>query len=137
MVSVGYLVDTDWVIHYFKGKRPIVARLQELRRAGLAISVVTLAELYEGVYGEQNPERREEAIRDLLRWVTVLDVDEEICRLFGRERHRLRQTGNLIGDLDFLIGATALQHNLTLLSNNQNHFNRLSGLQIESLSPDG
>ena len=63
----------------------------------------------------------------------VVDLDEEICRIFGRERGRLRSDGNLIGDMDLLIGATALRHGLTLLSNNRRHFERIEGLAIESV----
>jgi len=39
----------------------------------------------------------------------------------------------IIGDMDLLIGATALQHNLTVLTNNRRHFERIEGLRIESL----
>jgi predicted nucleic acid-binding protein len=35
-------------------------------------------------------------------------------------------------DLDLLIGATALHHNLTLLSSNRRHFKPLEGIRIES-----
>ena len=52
---------------------------------------------------------------------------------FGKERNRLRQEGNLPGDTDLLIGATAVRHNLTMLTNNRRHFDRIQGLRIESL----
>jgi tRNA(fMet)-specific endonuclease VapC len=39
----------------------------------------------------------------------------------------------IIGDMDLLIAATALQHGLTLLTNNRSHFERLEGLTIASL----
>lgn len=48
------------------------------------------------------------------------------------ERARLRAMGTLIQDMDLLIGATALHHNLTLLTNNRRHFGRLPGLNIIS-----
>jgi hypothetical protein len=47
---VRYLVDTDWVIHYLNGRADIVTRIQELSPLGIAMSVISLAELYEGVY---------------------------------------------------------------------------------------
>ena len=65
--------------------------------------------------------------------VYLLEVDEQICRIFGRERSRLRADGNLIGDMDLLIASTALRHGLTLLSNNRRHFERIEGLAIESV----
>jgi tRNA(fMet)-specific endonuclease VapC len=133
-VSLHYLVDTDWVVHYLKGRQPFVERLQTLRSQGLAISVITLGELYEGVYGATEPEKKEQGLKDFLQGVIVLGLDEETCRIFGQERRRLRRAGNLPGDMDLFIGATALRYNLTVLTNNRNHFERIEGLRVESLS---
>ena len=66
----------------------------------------------------------------------LIDFDEETCRLFGKERSRLRQAGSLPGDMDLLIGATALRHGLTMLTNNSHHFRRIAGLRIESLASE-
>ena len=49
-----YLVDTDWVIHYLNGDHSIRERLDEVRHEGVAVSIVTLAEVYEGV--SQSPD---------------------------------------------------------------------------------
>ena len=132
-MTVRYLVDTDWVIHYLKGRRPFVERLRVLEEQGLAISVINLGELYEGVYGATEPEKREQGLKDFLQGVTVLGLDEETCRIFGQERQRLRRAGNLPGDMDLFIGATALRHNLIVLTNNRSHFERIESLRIESL----
>ena len=63
----------------------------------------------------------------------MINLDFPICRIFGAERSRLRAMGTLIPDMDLLIGATALRHGLTLLSNNRRHFGRLPGLNIVSV----
>jgi hypothetical protein len=47
---IQYLIDTDWVIHYLHGHTAIVEWLDELQPQGLVLSIVSLAELYEGVY---------------------------------------------------------------------------------------
>lgn len=112
-MSPKYLIDTDWAISYFKGRPAIVKRLSALEDESVAISVVTLAELYDGLYGSRAPRKREQDLKNFLPWVPVLGLDEETCRLFGRERSRLRQVGRLPGDMDLLIGATALRHGLT------------------------
>ena len=65
--------------------------------------------------------------------VSVLGIDEEVTRIFGRERGRLRRLGRTVGDLDLLIAATALRYDLTLLSNNRRHFELIENLQIFSL----
>ena len=54
-MTAKYLVDTDWAIHYFNGHTAITQRLQALQPAGLALSVVSLAELYEACSTRQRP----------------------------------------------------------------------------------
>jgi len=132
-MTVRYLIDTDWAIHYLNGSPPIVKRLNQLSDQGLALSLLSLAELYEGVFYSTNPERNDSNLHDFLRGITLIGIDEETCRIFGRERGRLRKTGKTIGDMDILIGATAVQFNLTLLTNNRRHFEAIERLPIESL----
>ena len=128
-----YLVDTDWVISRQRGIGPIVRRLNGLLSAGVGMSIISLAELYDGILRSPDPYGDERALRDLLAaGIDIVDVDAEICRIFARERGRLRVAGMLIPDFDLLIGATALRYNLTLLSNNRRHFERLMGLRIIS-----
>lgn len=127
------LIDTDWAIHYLNDHPGVIQRLGELQDDGLALSIISLAELDEGVCYSRDPEGDERALQDFLRGVTVLGIDEAICQIFGRERGRLCAAGMLVGDFDLLIGATALRHNLTLLTNNRRHFERIEGLRIESL----
>lgn len=131
-MTVRYLVDTDWVIHYVNGHVDIVQRLTNLQAAGLGLSVISLAELYEGVYYSRDPAESEKGLDHFLRVVSLVDLDAETARLFGRERGRLRATGRTVADLDLLIGATALRHDLTLLTNNRRHFEVIEGLRIES-----
>jgi tRNA(fMet)-specific endonuclease VapC len=130
---VPFLVDTDWIIHFFNGRSEIIAKLRELSVEGVAMSVVSLADLYEGIYYSRNPGNDEAVLRDFVRTVSVLGIDEEVTRIFGRERGRLRKLGRTVGDLDLLIAATALRHDLTLLSNNRRHFELVEKLQIFSL----
>ncbi len=127
-----YLIDTDWVIHYLNGQRDIVRCLDELWSKGLGLSIISLAELYEGVYYSRDVAQSEHAIGDFLRTVSLLSLDEEICRLFGRERGRLRAAKKAIGDFDLLIGVTAIRHGLVLLTNNRRHFEIIDGLQMRS-----
>jgi tRNA(fMet)-specific endonuclease VapC len=130
---VRYLVDTDWVIHYLNGHPEIVARIQTLSPQGIGLSVISLAELYEGVFYSRDPRKSEKALQDFLRGIELLGVDEETTRVFGRERGRLRAEGKTVGDFDLLIGATALHRELTVLTNNRRHFELIANLQIVSV----
>jgi predicted nucleic acid-binding protein len=49
---------------------------------------------------------------------------------FGRIRGQLRRDGNLVGDMDLLIASTAIAHDLTLVTRNRRHFERIPGLEL-------
>ncbi|MBI5373877.1 MAG: type II toxin-antitoxin system VapC family toxin [Candidatus Schekmanbacteria bacterium] len=131
-MKLAYLIDTDWIIHYLNGNEGIVGNLKELKIEGLSISVVSLAEVYEGIYYSTNPIDNEKGLNDFLTRVSILGIDNEICKVFGKERGRLRKTKNLIDDFDLLIASTCLCHKLTLLTNNRKHFEKIDGLKIIS-----
>lgn len=131
--TMEYLVDTDWVIDYLDHADRTVRRMEELLAAGIGLSIVSLAELYEGLVGSNDPENDEAALRLFLEAVDIVPLGDAACRVFGEERARLRSQGNIIGDMDILIGATAISYNLTLLTNNRKDFERLENLTIESI----
>ena len=128
-----YLLDSDWVIDYQHQIPRTVRMLDELLPQGVGLSIVSLAELYEGQLNSTDPQAQERALLTFLTGIRIVPLDAAVCRLFARERRRLRAEGNLIGDLDTLIGCTALRHGLTLLTNNHRHFGRLQGLNIISV----
>lgn len=132
-MNARYLVDTDWAINHLNGQERTRQRLEELAASGLAFSIISLAEAYEGIYYSKDPRGNERALVEFLQDVTIIGIDEETSRLFGRERGRLRAEGKRVADFDLMIGVTARQHNLTLLTNNRRHFENIEGLRIESL----
>ena len=133
---MNYLVDTDWVVDYLKGRPPIVTRLSVLALDGLAVSLITYGEIYEGIYYGRNSAQHEAGFRNFLRGVVLLPLDQAIMRRFARVRGELRSRGQLIGDPDLLIAATALHFDLTLLTHNVRHFGRIAGLRVEGNTPD-
>ncbi len=126
-------MDSDWAIDYLHKADRTVNRLEELLPGGVGLSVVSLAELYDGLAGSNNPDADAESLRLFLEAVEVVPLDDAACRVFGIERARLREEGNIIGDMDILIGATAISNNLALLTNNRRHFERMEGLSIVSV----
>lgn len=129
-----YLIDTDWIINHLKGESKVVKKLEELAPEGVAISMISLAELYEGVYYSRDPAKSQELLDEFLAPdLKILNVDEEICKVFGKERGRLRQQRKMISDFDLLIASTCLYHKLTLLTNNRKHYEVVDRLNIFSL----
>lgn len=127
-----YLMDTDWIIHWLNGKQNIVEKVKRLREKGLGISIISIAEIYEGIFGSEDPERHEKTFKEFLTGVSILEITEEVCKKFGELRNKLRQKGELIGDFDLLIASTALINNLTILSDNVEHYKKIEGLKFET-----
>lgn len=123
-----YLLDTSEAIYYLRGEPGVAEDFQSRKNEGLATSIVSVAELYEGVFRSPNVEAAESAVRDFLDEVAILGIDDGVARIFGQERARLRQEGSRMSDLDLLIAATALFHGLTLLTSDRDF------ARVESLS---
>ena len=125
-----YLVDTDIIIDALAVVRETVGLLDALSTDGLAVSIVSLGELYEGTYRSSNPGAAQDALRSFLDGYAVLNLSDPIAAGFGHLRAFLRRQGQLIPDLDLLIAATAHAHDLTLVTRNRRHFSRIPGLRL-------
>ncbi len=126
-----YLVDSDWVADYLDGRQPAVALLARLAPSGIAISLVTYGEIFEGIYYGHDPKRAEATFRAFLRSVPVLPINRSVMQRFARIRGELRGRRLLIPDPDLLIAATALHNRLILISRNRRHFERIPDLQLQ------
>lgn len=132
-MKVTYLLDTDWAIDYFNDKEPTSSKIEELRNEGMGISIISLAELYEGILNSRDPESSERKLLGFMSGVSIIGIDEGICRIFGDLRGKLRKKGLLIGDFDLIIASTALYYEITLCTNNRKHYDRIEGLKMLSV----
>lgn len=129
-----YLLDTDWVVDHLNGIERTTQKLEELSPEGVAISIISLAELYEGVYYSRDSTKSQKLLEEFLApELSILNIDDEICKIFGKERGRLRHQKKMISDFDLLIASTCLHNNLTILTNNRRHYEVVNGLNIISL----
>ena len=126
-----YLLDTNICIFYFKGKYGVQKRLQQIGCENCAISEITLAELVYGAECSADIEKNMIIINNFIRCIQVLPILNAI-ETFAKEKACLRKTGNMIDDFDLLIGATAITNNMILVTENEKHLSRLSGIQIEN-----
>jgi tRNA(fMet)-specific endonuclease VapC len=128
---VRYLVDSDWVADYLKG-RPVAGQLLDaLFPDGLVISIVTYAEVFEGIYFGRDPSHYEGVFQRFLRGVQVLGVNRRVVQRYARFSGELRSQGLLIPPADLFIAATALQHRLILVTRNRQHFERIPDLRLQ------
>ena len=131
-----YLIDSDWLADHLKGIPSAVSLITSLIPDGIAISLITLGEIYEGICYGHNPGPRELDFRHFLRGAEVLPLNQTIMRDFARIRGDLRRRGQIIGDADILIAATALHFDRVLVTRNLRYFNRIPGLKLHCAGRD-
>ena len=127
-----YLLDTNACIRVLNGSSaPLVARLRRQAPSEIGISSVTRAEL---LYGARRSARVAENLRllaDFFAPLVSLPFEDACAEQYGALRASLSAAGKPIGPNDLLIAATALAHNLTLVTHNLREFSRVTGLKVE------
>ncbi len=127
-----YLLDANTCINYLNGRsEPIRRRIESLRPDNLALCSVVKAELlYSAVKSGRSAENFAKLRRFFARFPS-LPFDDAAAEVYGRIRARLERVGSPIGPNDLLIAATALAHQRTLVTHNQDEFGRIEELDLE------
>ncbi len=129
---MNYLLDTDTCVYALRGSASVREHLVAVGPSEIAISIVTLAELRYGAACSARPDDNHRAIDDFTQGISLLGIDPAITRIYGDFKANLRAKGEPLEDFDLLIAATASSLKLTLVTNNQDHFGRITGLQLEN-----
>ncbi len=136
---MAYLFDTDAISELLK-PRPAagyVSWLAAVPREEQFTSAVVVGELYKGAFRSSAAARHLENIeKRVLPAVTVLSYDVAAARVYGRFRAQLESAGRPLADADLQIAATALLHDLDLVTGNVKHFKRVPGLRISRALAD-
>ena len=99
-------------------------------RQNCYVSEMTIAELHYGYAFGQDP-RNKDDVKKILQTFKCLAAYDSFP-IFAETKAGLRRTGKLIEDFDILIGATALYHNMVMVTDNTEHFQRIPNLEIEN-----
>jgi tRNA(fMet)-specific endonuclease VapC len=132
-VNPRYMLDTNICIYIAKHRPPEVhARFQRLKPGQLVLSAITYGELQ---YGASKSSQRSNAIAKLeefVRDIAIECLDSAAVRAYGEIRATLEKQGRLIGNNDLWIAAHALSLDVTLATNNEREFRRVTGLSVEN-----
>ena len=127
-----YLLDTNTCICAIRRRPPgVQTRLNELKAADVALSVVVAMELEVGAMRAQ-ARAYAPAVRRWLAEFKVLPLGDDAREHFARVKCELMARGQLIGPMDLLIAAHALALGATLVTNNEREFKRVKGLKLEN-----
>lgn len=128
-----YMLDTNICIYIIK-KRPasVIERLQKTKISDVCISSITLSELEYGVEKSKKNEQNKIALTGFIAPVEVVAYDDLAAARYGKIRASLEKKGQILGPLDMLIAAHALSMGLTVATNNDREFKRVTGLKVEN-----
>ena len=127
---MNFLLDTDICSAHMRRPAKLAHRFVQYTRQ-IAISSVTLAQLYAGAYKHSQLKRLLTLIADLLHEVQVIDFDSACAEKFGQVRGTLLQQGISVPTTDLMIATAALVHNLTLVTHNTADFQNIPGLRLD------
>ncbi|GAB5465696.1 MAG: type II toxin-antitoxin system VapC family toxin [Candidatus Kapaibacteriales bacterium] len=128
-----YLLDTNICIYLIKEKPEIVLnRLKSHNISDIRISSVTVSELYYGVAKSKLKKKNEEALIKFLSPFEFVPFTDEDAMIYGEIRTKLEKGGQVIGPYDLQLAAQSLARGLTLVTNNEKEFNRVSNLTVEN-----
>jgi tRNA(fMet)-specific endonuclease VapC len=124
-----YLLDTNICIFFLRGKAGIDVSIKAVGSENCYISEITVAELLYGVeYNEINKEDNRRIVEGFINNAQIIPVADAL-KVYAVEKARLRRGGIMIDDMDIFIGATAIAHNMLLVTDNEKHLKRLSGIR--------
>ena len=129
-----YLLDTDTIIYSLKGHEAVQKNLSTHIDDPMSLSVISLMELYYGAYKSQKVTSNLSKIRILEKTFEIIPTGTEIAEIFGILKTDLEKSGNPLDDFDLIIAACAMTYNLTLVTNNYRHFERIDGLKLANWS---
>ncbi|MDY7031706.1 MAG: type II toxin-antitoxin system VapC family toxin [Thermodesulfobacteriota bacterium] len=136
---MAFLFDTDAISELLRSRpsKTYIKWLMKVSREEQFTSAVVIGELYKGAYRSQSRDLHLTNIEQrILPAVTVLPYDTDTAKIFGRIRAYLEETGTILPDADIQIAATALGHDLELVTGNLRHFRRISGLKLNTILTD-
>ncbi len=127
------LLDTD-ILSAIMRKHPVAVAHSKTYLAvhqQLTFSLITRYEILRGLKAK-NATTQITAFERFCQANEILPLDENIINRAAGIYADLHQRGQLIGDADILIAATGIEHGLVVITNNENHLRRVTGLTVEN-----
>jgi tRNA(fMet)-specific endonuclease VapC len=129
---MAYLIDTDIIIYSLKGNIAVQNWMVENQNIPKFISVITFGELIYGARKSKHPEKNIATANHVSELFPIIDINKGIMEIFGELKAKLTVRGNRIDDMDLLIASTSMYMNLSLVTNNKSHFNKIDDLVLEN-----
>ena len=127
-----HLLDTDTCIGVLRQKPGMVEKLSRFAPADVAVSMITVYELFCGVEKAKDPAKEREKVERFISAIAELPLTRADAQTAAQIRAELERQGKSIGPYDLLIAGQSLANGLTLVTGNAAEFRRVPGLKIEN-----
>ncbi len=125
-----YLLDTNVCVHFMRGREWARLAFSKLQPPDMAVSAVTVGELYEGIHRAETPSRELKKVETFLEPFEVIPFDRPEAMEWAKIEAALRKQGNSIEAEDAMIAATAKANGFTVVTGNLKHLGRIKGLKL-------
>lgn len=132
------LVDTDILSLFFRNNHKVVSNFKNYlsKYEKINLSIITYYEILSGLK-HRDALKQLDLFLEFAKHNTLLPLTEEAIIISSDLYANLRKAGKTIDDIDILIAGVALSNNLVLVTNNEDHFRNIEGLEIINWSKDG
>lgn len=124
------LVDTNIASFIFKGSDYAESYEVLLNGHELALSFMSVAELYQWAFIRKWGDRRIIQLEQYLSNYLIIPTDHLLCQEWAKLRAESQQIGRAISSQDAWIASTAIRHNLELVTHNLKDFQGLPKLRL-------
>jgi tRNA(fMet)-specific endonuclease VapC len=131
---VKYCLDTDVLSATIRPNPPlhVMRRLAHVPREQQHTTAINLGELLYGAAKRGSPELAASIREVIVTGVRILPFDRAAAEVYGSLRARLEREGRGLAEPDLRIAAIAVSRDLTLVTGNTRHFERVPGLRVEN-----
>ena len=129
---MAYLIDTDIIIFALRKDKSVLIKFEENKNIPISISMITYAELIFGAKRSQNEQQNMIKVRHIRELYPIEDLNEGVMEVFADIKAKMFNNGIRIEDMDLLIAAIAIYNDLTLVTNNVKHFEKIPYLKLEN-----
>jgi len=127
---MNFLLDTDTLSFWVRGEGGVPSRLASLRPSDVCTSAIVVGELELGLRRRRS-RRLRRLVEAILAELVVVPYDSAAALRYGELAAVLLDEGAPIGVEDTMIAAHALSLDLTLVTHNLRHYERLKRLSVE------
>ena len=130
MSGAKIILDTCIVSYLMKGGPLAEAYTPHTQGKLLAISFITVGEMYFGAENRNWGNKKRSALETTLRNFVVIPYDHEIARCYGRLVAERKHNGKPIAPNDAWIAACAVRHAVPLVTHNARDFMGITALDV-------